>query len=82
MMSLITWELINVTKLILLYMMKLSGSNTPLTATSIQLSRNVESRLHVDRNNQGNSFITGWELTRGARPSLQMQIRKQLDDGK
>ena len=50
MMSLITWKLINLTKL---------GFDEPLTCTSIQLSRNVESRLHVDKNTQGDSYITG-----------------------
>ena len=59
MMSLITWKLISLTKLILLYMQKLGGFDKPLTCTSIQLSRNVESRLHIDKNNQGDSYITG-----------------------
>ena len=59
MLSQCTWHLLNLTKLILLYMQKLGNFDEPIVCTSIQLSRNLESKLHVDKNNQGDSHITG-----------------------
>ena len=54
-----TWKLVNLTSLILVYFQRLGGFCEPVVCTSIQLSRNVQSRLHVDKNNQGESYITG-----------------------
>ena len=59
MLSQCTWHLLNLTRLILLYMKKLGNFEEPIVCTSIQLSRNLEGKLHVDKNNQGNSYITG-----------------------
>ena len=59
MMSSATWKLPNLVRLILMYFERLGEFCEPIICTSIQMSRNVQSRLHVDKNNQGMSFITG-----------------------
>ena len=59
MLSQCTWHLLNLTRLILLYMKKLGNFAELIVCTSIQLSRNLMSKLHVDKNNQGDSYITG-----------------------
>ena len=43
-----TWHLLNLTKLILVYMQKLGGFAEPLVSTSIQLTKNLRSRIHMD----------------------------------
>ena len=54
-----TWALPELTRLIVTYVNKLSGREAPLTGTSIQIGKDLQSVLHVDRNNQGLSYITG-----------------------
>jgi hypothetical protein len=60
--SSLTWRLMNLTKLINLYLRRLAkdqGMDVPLVGTTIQLTKNLQSRLHKDKNNRGTSYITG-----------------------
>ena len=47
------------TRLILVYMQKLGGLAEPIFGTSIQLTKRLRSKVHVDRKNQGESWIVG-----------------------
>jgi hypothetical protein len=57
-----TWHFLNLTKLINLYVRRLARDQVmqvPLQGTTIQLTKNLASKLHRDRSNRGASFITG-----------------------
>eukprot|EP00930_Biecheleria_cincta_P096760 TRINITY_DN88555_c0_g1_i1.p1 TRINITY_DN88555_c0_g1~~TRINITY_DN88555_c0_g1_i1.p1 ORF type:complete len:1066 (-),score=192.38 TRINITY_DN88555_c0_g1_i1:153-3350(-) len=57
-----TWHFLNLTRLINMLLARLAkeqGLEVPLEGSTMQLTKNLESKLHRDKNNLGASFITG-----------------------
>merc|ERR1719265_2015826 len=57
-----TWHLMRLTRLLNIYFERLAcgtGFFRCLPGTTLQLTKNLQSRWHRDKNNQGPSYITG-----------------------